>query len=315
MHVLQHFDASHELEGVMAGIVSTNIALEGTLLNQNTRSMVDQSNVGIARPAVDRALVLEYEDMLAGKSWNVSRSQCLRLGRKESQKVRQLRDGRVPKIHSIGGLEGQRVISTVGPSVCLFQTGTSGTAVVELTSWRVDSPPRFVGNLNSPSNNDGADVVDPRTKGIWVCDLETACSRVCLESTEALMHILTIGKSVLQSESNRLCSHKARSRVDNDCLENLVTALDIVLMGSLEVIVDRREVLEHRYVKVMSVDVRIGRPKPVVDRIQMEQVARGRTGGCKLLPFIDKNICSKEDFSAPIPSLFVSAFGRGHEIL
>ena len=30
------------------------------------------------------------------------------------------------------------------------------------------------------------------------------------------MHILAIGKSALQSESDRFCSHKARSRVDND---------------------------------------------------------------------------------------------------
>ena len=41
------------------------------------------------------------------------------------------------------------------------------------------------------------------------------------------MHILTIGESVLQSKSNPFYSHKARSRVDNDRLENLVTAVDI----------------------------------------------------------------------------------------
>ena len=46
-------------------------------------------------------------------------------------------------------------------------------------------------------------------------DLETASSRVCLESTEVVMHILTIA-SVLQSKSNRFCSQKARSRVRND---------------------------------------------------------------------------------------------------
>ena len=77
MHLLQRLDASHELEGVMACIVSTNIALEGTLLNQGTRSMVEQSKVAIARPAVDGAVVLEYEDMLTGKSSKLSRSQCL----------------------------------------------------------------------------------------------------------------------------------------------------------------------------------------------------------------------------------------------
>ena len=30
------------------------------------------------------------------------------------------------------------------------------------------------------------------------------------------MHILAIGESALKSESNRFCSHKARSHVDND---------------------------------------------------------------------------------------------------
>ena len=59
VHLLQRFDPSHELEGVMTRIVSTNIAFEGTFLNQDTRSMVDQSKVGIANPAVDGALALE----------------------------------------------------------------------------------------------------------------------------------------------------------------------------------------------------------------------------------------------------------------
>ena len=40
MHFLQCLDASHELEGVMTRIVSTDITVEGTLLNQDTRSMV-----------------------------------------------------------------------------------------------------------------------------------------------------------------------------------------------------------------------------------------------------------------------------------
>ena len=72
MHLLQRLDASHELEGVMARIVSTNMALEGTFPNQDTRSMFEQTKVGIARPAVDGALVLEYEDMLTGKSSKLS---------------------------------------------------------------------------------------------------------------------------------------------------------------------------------------------------------------------------------------------------
>ena len=113
--------------------------------------------------------------MLTSKSSKLSQFQCLRLGQEEVPKVRRLPDGRVPHIHSIGCFEGQRVISTDDrPSICLLQTGTSGHAVVELTSLRMDSPPRRVGNPNSPSNDDDADVVDPRTERISVNDLQTA---------------------------------------------------------------------------------------------------------------------------------------------
>ena len=76
MHLLQPFDTSHDLEGVMAGVVLTVIALEGTFLNQGTRWMFDQSKIGIARSVVDRALVLEYKDMLTGKSPKLSWSKC-----------------------------------------------------------------------------------------------------------------------------------------------------------------------------------------------------------------------------------------------
>ena len=71
------------------------------------------------------------------------------------------------------------------------------------------------------------------------------------------MHILSIRESVLQGESNRLCSHKARGRVDNDCLENLILAVDVASMGSFGVLVKQREVLEHRHVEVMFIGVRI----------------------------------------------------------
>ena len=48
--------------------------------------MVHQSKMGITRPLADRALVLEYEDVLTGASSKLSRSQCLRLGGKEIYK-------------------------------------------------------------------------------------------------------------------------------------------------------------------------------------------------------------------------------------
>ena len=87
MHFLQCLGASHELEGVMTRVVSTNVTFEGRLLNQDTRSMVQQWKVGITRPAVDGAPVLKYEDMFTSKRWKLSRSQCLCLGRIEIPKV------------------------------------------------------------------------------------------------------------------------------------------------------------------------------------------------------------------------------------
>ena len=132
------------------------------------------------------------------------------LGRIKIPKIRRCSNVVVAQIHWIGGLEGERVMSTGGPSIGLLPPSTSGHAVVELTSSRIDSPPRCVGNRNSPNNDDDTDVVDSRAECISVNDLEAAGSEVCLESTEVLMHILAIGESFLQSESNRFCSHKAR---------------------------------------------------------------------------------------------------------
>ena len=134
VHFLQRLDAGHELEGVMTRVVSTNVAFEGTLLNHDTRSMVEQSKVGITRPAADGALVLEYEDMLTGKRSKLSRSQCLCLGGIKIPKVRRFPNVFVPQIHSIGGLEREHVMSTGGPSIGLLRTSTSGHAVIKLTS-------------------------------------------------------------------------------------------------------------------------------------------------------------------------------------
>ena len=183
-----------------------------------------------------------------------------------------------------------------------------------MTSSCIDSPPRRVGNRNSPNNDDDTDVVDSRAEGISVNDLEAAGSRVCLESTEVLMHILTIDESALQSKSNRFCSHKAQSRVDNHRFENLVTTADLASMGSFEVVMDGREVLEERHVEVMPIDVQICRQEPGVDRVRVERVARGRIARLQLFPFIDENIPSERDLSTPMPSIFISAFERGHKV-
>ena len=206
-------------------------------------------------------------------------------------------------------------MSTSGPSIGFLRTSTSGHAVVELTSSRIDSPPWLVSNRNSSNNNDGTNVIDFRAEGISVNDLKHVGSRTFfLESTEVLMYILTISQRTLHSESNCFCSHKAQSRVDNDRFEDLVSAADPASMGSLEVIMDRREVLEERDVKVVLIDVRLCRHKPVVDGVLVERVTRRRVVGHDLFPFISIDISLELDRSTPTSSTFVSGFGGGHEV-
>ena len=314
MHFLQCLDASHELEGVMTSVVSTDITFEGTLLNQDTRLMVQQSKVGITRSAVDGALVLEYEDMFTGKRSKLSRSQCLCLDRIEIPKVRRFPSVLAPQIGPIGDFEGEPVMLTSRPSIGFLRTITSGHAVVELTSSGINSPPWRVSNRKSSHNNDGTDIIDSRAEGISVNDLKHVGSRTFfLESTEVLMYILTISEGTLQSESNRFCSHKARSRVNNDRFEDLVSAADLASMGSLEIIMDRREVLEERDVEVVLIGVRLCRQKPVVDGVRVERITRRRVGFIDLLPFISIDIPSEMDRSTPTLSTFISVLVGGHE--
>ena len=188
--------------------------------------------------------------------------------------------------------------------------------MVELTSSRIDSPQRCVSNRNSPYNDDGIDVIDPRAEGISVNDLKLVGSRAFfLEFTEVLMHILAIGERTLQSGSNQFCSHKARSCVDNDRFEDLVSAAYLPSMGSLEVVMDRREVLEEIDVEVVQIEVLICRQKPVVDRVQLEQVTRRRVARLHLPRFIGVDIPSELDRSTLTSSIFVSVFEGGHEVL
>ena len=315
MHFLQCLDASHELEGVMTRVVSTDITFEGTLLNQDTRSMVQQSKVGITRSAVDGALVLEYEDMFTGKRSKLSGSQCLCLGRIEIPKVRRFPSIVAQQIRSIGDFEGEPVMSTSRPSIGFLRTSTSGHAVVELTSSRIYSPPWRVSNRNSSHNNDGTNVIHSRAKGISVNDLKHVGSRTFfLESTEVLMYILTISEGALQSEFNRFCCHKARRCVNNDRFEDFVSAADLASRGSLEIIMDRREVLEERDVEGVLIGALLCQQKPVVDGVRVERVTRRRVGGLDLLPFISIDIPSELDCSTATSSTFVSGLEGGHEV-
>ena len=171
--------------------------------------MVEQSKVGITSSTVDGALVLlvlEYEDMFRSKRSKLSRSQCLCLGRKEIPKVRRFPSVLAPQIRLIGDFEGERIMSASGPSIGFLQTSTSGHAVVELTSLRIDSPPWRVSNRNSSNNDYGTDVMDFRAEGISVNDLKHVSSKnFLLESTEVLMYILTVSESTLQSQGSKPC--------------------------------------------------------------------------------------------------------------
>ena len=187
--------------------------------------------------------------------------------------------------------------------------------MIELTSSRIDSPPRRVSNRNPSRNNDGSDIIDSTAEGISVNDLKHVGSRTfCLELTEVLMYILTISKGTLQSESKRFCCHKAQGRVNNERLEDLVSAAGLASMGSLEIIMDRRDVLEERGVEVVLIGTRLCRQKPVVDRVRVERVTRTRVSGLDLLLFIRIDIPSELDRSTPTSSTFVSGLEGGHEV-
>ena len=51
---------------------------------------------------------------------------------------------------------------------------------------------------------------------IPIDDLEHLGSRITLKSTKVLVHVLSVRKSTLQGESNRLYGYQARCSVGND---------------------------------------------------------------------------------------------------
>ena len=122
----------------------------------------------------------------------------------------------------------------------------------------------------------------------------------------------------LRCKSWYTCRQRFIHTVDVRCFlsrfEDLVSAADLASMGSLEVIMDRREVLEERDVETVLIDVRLCRQKPVVDKIRVERVTCRRVVGLDLLPFISIDIPSELDCSTPASSTFVSGFEGGHEV-
>ena len=94
-----------------------------------------------------------------------------------------------------------------------------------------------------------------RVEGVSINDLESVCSRIVLKSTDMLMQVLPVRKSIQQGELNRLCGHKTPGRVDNNSVEDTVSPVYIPSMGSFEVDLNRREELEHGHIEVMLMSV------------------------------------------------------------
>ena len=143
-------------------------------------------------------------------------------------------------------------MSTSSPLTLLPRTGTSGVAVVNLASPRVNSPPCGVSNRKSSNNDDCADILFVGTEPVSINSIEGFCWRICLKSTEILMHVLFVCESTLQSKSNPLCSQKHRHHVHNDNIEDIFSSVYIPSMSSSEVSFNRREELEHQHVEVLS---------------------------------------------------------------
>ena len=65
----------------------TDVTFEDTFLGQDSRSMIDQSKVGVTSSSVDGALVLESKYMSTGKGSMLPGTQCLRCGSVELQEA------------------------------------------------------------------------------------------------------------------------------------------------------------------------------------------------------------------------------------
>ena len=75
--------------------MSSDIAFQGTVLDKDSRSMIDQSKIGVTRSSINRALVLEDEHMLRDKGSMLSCSKRLRPGSVEVPEARLLPDGMI----------------------------------------------------------------------------------------------------------------------------------------------------------------------------------------------------------------------------
>ena len=102
------------------------------------------------------------------------------------------------------------------PSILLVVVITNSIVEEELSGPDVDSLPSSIGDREPSSDDDHVDFFAVVDVAIPIDDLEQLGSRITLKSTKVLVHILYVGKSTLQGESNCLYGYLARCSVDND---------------------------------------------------------------------------------------------------
>ena len=96
---------------------------------------------------------------------------------------------------------------------------TNSIVEEELSGLGVNSPPSSIGDREPSSDDDHVDFSAVVDVAIPIDDLEHLGSRITLNSTKVLVHVLSVGKSTLQGELNRLYGYEARCSVGNDDVE------------------------------------------------------------------------------------------------
>ena len=89
-----------------------------------------------------------------------------------------------------------------------------------------------MGDQEPSSDDDHVDFSAVVDVAIPIDDLEHLGSRITLKSTKVLVHVLSVGKSTLQGELNRLYGYEARCNVSNDDVEiRVVSTVYTLSMG------------------------------------------------------------------------------------
>ena len=165
-------------------------------------------------------------------------------------------------------------------------------------------------------NDDRGCIIGAGTKAALIEKLESFRSRIGLELTETLMHVLPIRESTLQGESNHRCSYKARRRVDNDSVKNKFWTAYITLMSCFKVSLDGHEELDNRHFVLVWMHVGIFLQEPVFEGVRMKRITRVRIAWFELFSFIDLHFRSKENRPGPMISvLIIPTFDGRHEVL